>query len=835
MNIKRKKYKRYISIFSLIVIITTLFWGEEKVWSISQTGNDTIPSEINNIVIFIRFSAENEFINVDRTTRLNENYNGGEKSLKTYIEDLTYNKSTVNSTFYPKDADGNYISYVDSKERNYYKEKSLANPIGYSNISEKNIRENELVVNATKSVSNEINIQSEKLDSDNDGYIDNVTYLISGLPEKHGDILWPHKTSTINTTLVNNKRVRNYNVLMQGTENVGIMGKYKRDLGVIVHEFLHTFNFPDLYRYSGSVNGENPVGIWDIMSSPFKEPQLPLAYTRIKYGQATDSIAVISENGSYELTASNTKDINEKIAYKIKSPLSKDQYFMVEYRKINDKWESGIINSNEGLLVYRIDETVSPYDGNRNGYPDHIYIFRPEATSASMADGNLNESIISPIDGEKSYGKENSSNSFDPDTIYFQDGTNSGIVINNIEIKENDRITFNVDIPKTEGTGIKENPFIIRTAKQFNGIRNNIYAHYKLEADVDMGEIGEFTPIEEFYGSINGNGYSVKNLKINKPANTAIAMINILQTGATINNIKFENILVIGGRMVSSIVGSNKGIIDNVEVEGLISSKKDWAGGIAQSNMFGGIIRNTISKVNVSGQDYLGGITSNNYGGEIINSIYLGEIKVIGDNIDFSKVNMGAIATRNYQTESKIENSFWDVNNSKVNKAVAVGDGDITKGTIGIKINNDIKVNELGESIEKIELIGSENDIVNSKVLESKIYSNSDIVKIQRINNNYLNKIEYSILAKDLSENTKIYYGIEIGSKSVELSSNIYITKVYEDEDVNRDKIIDILDIASLSVAYNSISESVNWNIRYDINKDNIIDIFDIVKVAIKL
>ncbi|MBX7410883.1 hypothetical protein K4H65_01955 [Clostridium chauvoei] len=51
-------------------------------------------------------------------------------------------------------------------------------------------------------------------------------------------------------------------------------------------------------------------------------------------------------------------------------------------------------------------------------------------------------------------------------------------------------------------------------------------------------------------------------------------------------------------------------------------------------------------------------------------------------------------------------------------------------------------------------------------------------------------------------------------------------------EDINKDKSIDINDLANLGIHYNKKDIDENWNEDCDLNKDGIIDIFDLVIVS---
>lgn len=57
----------------------------------------------------------------------------------------------------------------------------------------------------------------------------------------------------------------------------------------------------------------------------------------------------------------------------------------------------------------------------------------------------------------------------------------------------------------------------------------------------------------------------------------------------------------------------------------------------------------------------------------------------------------------------------------------------------------------------------------------------------------------------------------------------------YEKEDINKDGVIDVQDLALIAVSYNITSKDDSWNTELDINRDTIIDIFDLVLVSKKI
>ena len=63
-----------------------------------------------------------------------------------------------------------------------------------------------------------------------------------------------------------------------------------------------------------------------------------------------------------------------------------------------------------------------------------------------------------------------------------------------------------------------------------------------LQQDIDLGEF-YWTPIEEFTGSFNGSGYSIKNLSIKNSDDSEIGLIGVADTYGSIANVTLENVV----------------------------------------------------------------------------------------------------------------------------------------------------------------------------------------------------------------------------------------------------------------------------------------------------
>lgn len=139
------------------------------------------------------------------------------------------------------------------------------------------------------------------------------------------------------------------------------------------------------------------------------------------------------------------------------------------------------------------------------------------------------------------------------------------------------------------------NGSLIYTRAELDAIRNNPGGSYILMNDIDLS--GEnWTPIPEFWGTLDGNGHSIDNMTIRNEdsKNYYIAFIkNIKQqsTKAEIKNIKFKNINVYSkSAYVACLIASMEGramlTITNVGIE---------SGNITGSGCVGSFIVNAAS------------------------------------------------------------------------------------------------------------------------------------------------------------------------------------------------------------------------------------------------
>jgi len=335
---------------------------------------------LNNLVVFIRFSDETNITTPFSTVNnLFNNQNAGYNSMFNYFKTTSYGHLNVPSSFYPASEGNLILSYQDIYPRGYYQPDSV-NMNGYSSYNERREREHHLLKRAIEHIADMIPLDLD-IDYDNDGYVDNVCFVIKGNVNAWSSLLWPHRWSLWTEeaeTYIHGKRVWDYNFMLEGAS-----GYF--NTAVLSHEMQHTLSFPDLYHYNENSRYLRPVGNWDIMESNPNPPQQSGAYMKWKYGNWLNEPTVI-QPGKYTLNSMGSG--TGFVSYKIPSSTS-NQFFVLEFRNKNDFFENFGSAYGTGLLIYRID---TRWNGNAQHNDtttfDEVYVFRPDGNSPTE-NGNI--------------------------------------------------------------------------------------------------------------------------------------------------------------------------------------------------------------------------------------------------------------------------------------------------------------------------------------------------------------------------------------------------------------------------------------------------------------
>lgn len=422
--------------------------------------------DISNVIIFAKFSDDNlDIFNAEYTVT----YSGGtqrvyrnwdniksmydksegqncDNSFKNYISIISEGKINVTNIFPQESADGKSVNtYTLESKKSEYSSSDMI-------VSE--------VLAAIKSGRIKCDFKGAKLDNLQSGYIDNLTVIVQGATEDSDNVIYPHKTQYAGNGDINGLKVYFYNTLPSGSlvtddASLGV----RQQQGVISHEFLHVLGMPDLYRRSG--NGV-PVGAWDIMAVNSQFLQYPLSYLRAEQGWI--DINWIDKPGTYTLTAVSESGGNK--LFGIKTPLSDTEYIMLEYRKKNSDNYFALEHAipSTGLLMYRVDTKIEDYTNIRG--ENYLYVYRPDVTDPEAGTdvytsgdysgrNKVYGAAIEPDKNETGYGSTDLSATYKDNTLYYSDGSNSGVAISNAKLSaDKSTVTFDISFADYENAGL---------------------------------------------------------------------------------------------------------------------------------------------------------------------------------------------------------------------------------------------------------------------------------------------------------------------------------------------------------------------------------------------
>lgn len=211
------------------------------------------------------------------------------------------------------------------------------------------------------------------------------------------------------------------------------------------------------------------------------------------------------------------------------------------------------------------------------------------------------------------------------------------------------------------GAGTVANPYILTTPADLDFIRTKLTSHFRLGADIDMSNYGNFTPIgaispttQRFTGVFDGNGYKIKGLKM-IGTTTYTGFFTVVASGSVIKNLAITDAVVESSFNTTGIiagVGLSNSLIKNCYTSGSINGNI-VVGGIAGT--MEGTIKNCFSFADVSGAERVFGIAS--IGGTTTAGIhychFYGTIDSVGD-------NKGAISSVSALTLNRSTNCYYD-------------------------------------------------------------------------------------------------------------------------------------------------------------------------------
>ena len=249
---------------------------------------------------------------------------------------------------------------------------------------DKHSRVVELLKFALESADEEVNYRD--YDWDGDGEVDQVYMLYAGLGEASGGedwTIWPHESQIGTYPFSYRLDGIILNTYACGEElyfNGQLSG-----LGTFCHEFSHCLGLPDFY--DSATSEKHGMGSFDVMCDGCYNNNgwLPAAYTAyernfcgwLEYKELTEPCKV-----SKMLPLESGGD-----AYIIRNPAFSDEYYILEQRNKNVRWDRGL--GGRGMLIYHVNYLKSRWTNNTvnaTGYDNQCMVVVPADNSLSYND-----------------------------------------------------------------------------------------------------------------------------------------------------------------------------------------------------------------------------------------------------------------------------------------------------------------------------------------------------------------------------------------------------------------------------------------------------------------
>ena len=431
----RAKRRRMLAAFLCVALLITAIPLRA-----SAAGQQKDVTTRANVVLFVCFSDETD---TDWLNELSVTADaGGMTNVQRYMNYYNGRQNRSFSTYMSKISGGTYA--VKNIFPQYDEATGKVTPLKLSETTEADADAKDCDAQIISELEKAIDLSpyKDQIDLDGDDVIDNVSVILQGKDGSvAGTTLRSHKFTTYKISDWNGTKLRPYTFNMLNT--TALNGKRA---GLISHEYLHSLNYPDLYRKTTS---DYPVGNWDIMSGDGRFMTYPLAYLRMAISGWT-KVPDIAEAGknpttnkdqstTYDLELKTISDTNLDNAVMITSPVNPYEKFVIEVREKSansskdDSLDGGIPKS--GVIVYRVDTTVEDFS-NFNGKTG-VYVFGP---------GNGKTREDAALDANNpTYG--NTDLSVKNNVITYSDGTNTGIKVSDVGNIQNGKVSLKVTVP----------------------------------------------------------------------------------------------------------------------------------------------------------------------------------------------------------------------------------------------------------------------------------------------------------------------------------------------------------------------------------------------------
>ncbi len=123
--------------------------------------------------------------------------------------------------------------------------------------------------------------------------------------------------------------------------------------------------------------------------------------------------------------------------------------------------------------------------------------------------------------------------------------------------------------------------------------------------------IGSIAVNDTFVGSLDGQGYEICDLFIDRPDESQVGLFGVVETGGVIENVGVVNSNITGYEAVGSLVGFSRGTVSNSYAHGNMAGDLDVGGLVGVND---GTVSTSYSSGSLAGRDGAGGLVGKNDG-----------------------------------------------------------------------------------------------------------------------------------------------------------------------------------------------------------------------------
>ena len=240
------------------------------------------------------------------------------------------------------------------------------------------------------------------------------------------------------------------------------------------------------------------------------------------------------------------------------------------------------------------------------------------------------------------------------------------------------------------GSGTVGDPYVIEDVWDLQNMSKDLTAHYVLGNDIDASDTvnwnsgAGFDPIgysNRFIGSLDGKGYNISDLYINRSSTNSVGFFKIIGTGGSVKNVNLIEFIISGEIILGGLVGVNEGNLTNCYATGTTSGI-NGIGGLVGYNHYGNVTNCSAKGVTIGAYSQIGGLVGYNYYGTVTNCYAMGTTSGIDGIGGLVGVNWGIVTNSSAagttngnisvggligHNSGTVTNSHYNINTSLIN------------------------------------------------------------------------------------------------------------------------------------------------------------------------